>query len=46
MLVVLYYIIYVLEDLESELSYTLFFCYRGFGGLVVQYFAIDVIEDL
>ena len=45
-LVVLYFVIDVIEDLEGWLRILCYRCYREFGRLVVVYVVIDVIEDL
>jgi hypothetical protein len=45
-LVVLYFVIDAIEDLEGYLSYTCYQFYRGLVLLVILYFAIYAIEDL
>ena len=45
-LVVLYFVIDVIEDLEGWLRILCYRCYRELGRLVVVYVVIDVIEDL
>jgi hypothetical protein len=45
-LVALYFVIYVIEDLEVRCPIFCLQCNRELGRLVVLYFAIYVIEDL
>jgi hypothetical protein len=45
-LVVLFFAICVLEDLEGSCLLLCYRCYRGLGGLVVLYFALCVMEDV